>query len=177
MHYLYLMENGSTGRYGYGGLPCMSNILLTMLFEKSYDKVVFHSLDTVHSSPWHFYGYSDTAYWPGDIYYRLNIFDVNGDHHYSGIKKIIPQGLILNIYPNPSAGKFTIQTNTPYTDPATGVVVRNMLGQIVYQGKIQGAIAYIDLNNKVVAGCYAVQILNKSGKIMESKKLIVISHL
>jgi hypothetical protein len=76
----------------------------------------------------------------------------------------------LKIYPNPSRGKMTlsysdIQQNDRY-------VIKNALGQVVYDGNMKNKNSRIDLSEKNV-GLYFVSI-ERRGEILVSKKVFLV---
>ena len=70
----------------------------------------------------------------------------------------------LNLYPNPSDGKFRIETDLNYSS----IIIKNNLGQIVMQFNIIST-DVIDLSNLSV-GVYFVAVETKEGTII--KKII-----
>ena len=72
----------------------------------------------------------------------------------------------FNLFPNPTADVvYLIQTNTNNT-ANTPFVVRNLLGEVVYQGKLTHEQATIQINNWT-KGVYFVELNN------EVKRLVV----
>jgi len=74
-------------------------------------------------------------------------------------------GIDVTVMPNPNKGTFTVKGNigTANDEPVT-LEVTNMLGQVVYTGKVvlqNGAIdAQVQLNNTVASGMYTLNVIS-----------------
>lgn len=113
------------------------------------------------------YQIKNTAY----IYFDYNTPIVT----YTTLNSIlIPTGLhkqtetIMNLYPNPSNGSFTIELNTKEKQ---NIQLFDMTGNVVLSQTIENAKAIID-GNHLVAGIYNLQIKGKEG--VANKKLVIV---
>lgn len=85
---------------------------LTYSIERSADGFIFYPIGIVpaiNNNVQHNYDFTDEAPFAGFNYYRLKIFKADGKYAYSDIIKVVAQKNLVNIYPNPSTGKFTIE--------------------------------------------------------------------
>ena len=74
----------------------------------------------------------------------------------------------LSVYPNPAKGSISIKTGTAGLD----VRIVDMLGTVVYSGKLENATDKIDVSN-YTDGIYFVTIGNGNKSTMITKKIIV----
>ena len=77
----------------------------------------------------------------------------------TGVKNVTTSSQ-LSIFPNPSSGKFTIQTSAQQKN--TGVDICNTVGEIVYSATINGTQNNIDISTQP-AGIYFVKINSADG--------------
>ncbi len=62
------------------------------------------------------YAFTDERPLPGHNYYRLKQIDLNGKYDYSDVKTVLMENVMehnLQIFPNPSNGKFTLSLHNP----------------------------------------------------------------
>ena len=110
---------------------------------------------------------------------RLTCFSVNGEIIFrlndstdcSLVTSIIEskiEKINFNIYPNPSNGQFTIQTQSIF--PESYICVRDVLGRIVHQEKLQFPNQNINISSQPI-GLYFVEL--RDGKNKSIQKLIL----
>jgi hypothetical protein len=81
--------------------------------------------------------------------------------------------LAMKIYPNPTNGTFTLQSNTPFTTQQM-VVIQNAIGQTVYTISVPRQITSQDIDiSFLTAGLYFVIIQNAQTAECKSFKLIL----
>lgn len=110
------------------------------------------------------------------IYYRLNQFDWNGDHHYS--KTIaLPinknSGLTLTMYPNPvTAGSDLIVRSENFEGDAV-LSITDITGRSIFKKElsVDSSGIFEVVSGKLNAGCYVVALVSEYETI--STKLIV----
>ena len=81
----------------------------------------------------------------------------------SGVDNVAPK-LEMSVYPNPSTGKFVIQTSTQLN--AT-VEVDNVIGQVIYSGELSGARTTLDISNQP-GGVYFIRI---KGSVLSGSRM------
>jgi autotransporter-associated beta strand protein len=94
-------------------------------------------------------------------FYRLKCVDFGGPFTLSKVVSVICPSEIASeprLYPNPSEGRFTLETNAPGT-----YVVFDAQGRQVIKGEVQNQ---IEINLKL-PGIYFVQVINESGVFTE----------
>jgi autotransporter-associated beta strand protein len=94
-------------------------------------------------------------------FYRLKCVDFGGPFTLSKVVSVVcPLGIESEprLYPNPSEGRFTLETNAPGT-----YVVFDAQGRQVINGEVQNQ---IEINLKL-PGIYFVQVINESGVFTE----------
>ena len=111
------------------------------------------------------YVFTDKTPLTGTSYYRLKQVDNNGSFIYSAVMVIHFTGIksVVNTYPNPATGYFTIVVANTGTQPYR-VTVTDMSGKLVQSGEtvaVDGKIN-ITLNNSVKPGIYMVSIKGNS---------------
>ena len=76
--------------------------------------------------------------------------------------------------PNPSGGSTRIEVSVSKEDAANAnLIVRNLLGQIVYQQRLTGGNQTVELGlNKLSSGIYTYS-LNAAGRTLKTKRLVV----
>ena len=80
-------------------------------------------------------------------------------------------GLLLQAYPNPSNGTFSLRTETPLT----AVRVRDPLGRVVLQQSLRlaaGATGVLTLRSGAAAGQYVVEAQQANGQWLSTKLLV-----
>ncbi len=139
--------------------------------ERSRDGEYFEALGTVAgvgtSTAAHTYRFADAQPLAGTAYYRLRQVDLDGTASFSPV--VVVQGgeldTAITAVPNPSAGRFALQTNFPASATLRGTVT-NMLGQSVLtlneQVPAGAASLPLDLSAQP-AGVYLVQLPGPAG--------------
>jgi len=110
--------------------------------------------------------------------YTCNVSNTNYGSSRSNIGIAIPptgsvdilNDINVALYPNPSDGKFTIETDVLINGI---VVVTNSVGQRIVQAAMQGNRAIIDLGSNCSAGLYFVSIYDQTYVLRKNKKLLV----
>ncbi len=105
-------------------------------------------------------------------YYRLKQIDYDNTVEYSKILQI--NFLIKNnfdIFPNPSNGTFTIQSET--FDEPVQFELYNLKGQLFYVTKTKDNTSLIDLNLDIPKGFYLLILKDNSGTIIKSEKITI----
>ena len=79
----------------------------------------------------------------------------------------------INIYPNPTHEMVYINTGINYKD-MNGYTIRivNMLGQSLFQNKIDRELFSVDFKTFGATGLYYVQVINGNNQIIETRKII-----
>lgn len=130
--------------------------------EKSLDGINFVSIAVINgkgtSNTRNEYSYLDQSITEGLIYYRLKQNDLNGSFVYSDISSVNFNKNELVFYPNP-ATDFLILKNVA---PGSAVIIRNLLGEIVYSEKDTQIISLTEFSN----GTYLVESGNYFQKLI-----------
>ena len=139
--------------------------------QRSRDGIDFITIEEVSgagsSDVIQYYQTEDQSPYDGLNYYRLKQVDFDGTFDYSEIKvvDISTMDIPLSVYPNPSSGDIN------FSEPLSGnLIVRNMLGQVVWQGVGEG-LQNLDLSH-LSAGKYILQHLNQENNIQTVKLTI-----
>lgn len=149
-----------------------TNEVNTQLFnvQRSVNGKNFNTIGTVAAKGLGEYRFIDNklqAIINTNIYYRLQIVDKDGKITYSTIKWIQIKGdaasSVVSIYPNPTKGKFTIQTGE-----MKEIIITNVLGKIVKQFKVNSEQLIANLET----GVYMVKCIMTNGEI-KTEKLVV----
>lgn len=149
-----------------------TNEINTQLFnvQRSVNGKNFNTIGTVAAKGLGEYRFIDNklqAIINTNIYYRLQIVDKDGKITYSTIKWIQIKGdaasSVVSIYPNPTKGKFTIQTGE-----MKEIIITNVLGKIVKQFKVNSEQLIANLET----GVYMVKCIMTNGEI-KTEKLVV----
>lgn len=122
------------------------------------------------------YNWTDKNSLPGNNFYRIKIYSINGTVKYSSVVKVNIGKAIktINIYPNPVKGN-TIRLQ--FINQPKGVYqikILNQLGEEVYKTSlvIGGTQTYsLKLKSGLAKNIYQLQIIN--GKMSEVKKLFI----
>jgi hypothetical protein len=146
--------------------------------ERSSDGIVFDEIGTVagmgNSTSLTEYKFTDKYPIQGMNYYRLRQVDFDGVFSYSGImSQEVQLQEEIQLYPNPSAGLFTLRLSTD--SRLESIEVMNNSGVTVYQDSqnlIRNGLIEIDLNN-IETGNYIVRITDRFGKKI-NKRICVI---
>lgn len=89
-----------------------------------------------------------------------------------GIEKWREEGWGLGIYPNPSAGQFTVQLNAAHP---MHLRIINAVGQLIIEEPINKGHNYIDLSN-FAAGMYLLSVYDDSGNYYGTYKLQLLDN-
>jgi hypothetical protein len=92
----------------------------------------------------------------------------NCDSFTVGIKQTVKNNLKFSVYPNPTNGQFTIQNQSIFSE--SDICVRDILGRIVLQEKLQGPNQTINISNQP-NGLYFIEL--RSGNKRSVQKLIL----
>lgn len=87
----------------------------------------------------------------------------------SGVQQL-NNNSIINIYPNPTNGKFTIEMNDLLKQVQHDVSIYNVIGEKVFQFEINNPKFEIDIS-KQPAGVYLLKLQTEQGIV--TKKLII----
>lgn len=102
----------------------------------------------------------DVGITPGSI--AMDVRTAVGENEFSG------NAPAFSVYPNPNNGKFNVWTEAEVSVDDK-LIVRNLLGQIIYQAGFSGKSVSIDLE-KESPGVYSVEMKTANGSV--TKKLI-----
>lgn len=100
------------------------------IVERSYDGIDFLPITTIDFTPGNeFYSYFDPIAPNGKVYYRVQVFDEDGEYEYSPVDMIDSKcGIeVAAVYPNPFFEDVTILLNS--TDEVDAVILYNEIGQ------------------------------------------------
>jgi uncharacterized repeat protein (TIGR03803 family) len=115
----------------------------------------------------------------GDILYGMtqvggDVFDQGVIFEYKqiglGVDKITTNKGVINVYPNPSNGTFTLSLLN--SNETCKVEVYNVMGQQVMNEELIGKNTQIDLSNQS-AGVYLYRVLTESGELVGSGKVVL----
>jgi hypothetical protein len=110
----------------------------------------------------------DSLPFAGVSYYRLKQTDFNGASKYSDIKTVTVNKISsINIFPNPANDNLFIEGINIQNPNTSFVVIRNVLGEIVYQSSIINPASPI-LISQLSSGIYFIEIDN-SGETFRMK--------
>jgi uncharacterized delta-60 repeat protein len=102
------------------------------------------------------------------VYGLNNIARINGDNALSNITNVLNKGRIV-IYPNPSNGIYTLQTNE--MNAAKSISIYTILGQKIHDAAISSNETTIDISNQP-KGVYLYKILGEKGEVKSGKLVI-----
>ena len=118
------------------------------------------------------YRFVDEKPYRGLNYYRLNQFDFDGKHAYSPIRYVEfrEEGKILEMeyYPNPVSKELKITINQEVDNYQ--IRIMDMSGKVLKSTEFTGEII-IEMEG-YKTGTYLLQLLDETGKVITSKKLI-----
>jgi len=141
--------------------------------ERSGDGVTFEPIATVdgagNSNQKLNYETIDKNPLSGTSYYRLKQTDYDGSYQYSNwvaINNYFGNAPEITLYPNPNRGKFTITSNTEYTN----IQICNVFGSILMEQKPTSLKTMVDATN-LPNGIYFVKII--SGDKSITKKFTI----
>ena len=146
--------------------------------ERSTDAVNFSKIGTVSSKGAGSFNYATmdvmAGVMPPIVYYRLKIFDTNGNFHYSQVVNVRPGATTdILISPNPFAGAVNIQVNSTRAVKGT-ISIINSAGAVLYRNKVtwQQGINSVLVNEaaQFPAGVYIVEV--QMGDVKHRKKLL-----
>ncbi len=149
------------------------------IIERSQDGVNFLPLDNIkgagNSTQTIHYAYVDKNPLPGTSYYRLQQVDYDGTKTYSPIKFVNFEGLeIVNVYPNPSQGQFSVQVHSTL-DGVLTLTIYDALGKIVSQENITIKKGYTVLNQyiNVATGRYFISAQLNNGQYYDYNYILI----
>ena len=147
--------------------------------ERSQDGINFLPLDNIkgagNSTQTIHYAYVDKNPLPGTSYYRLHQVDYDGTKTYSPIKFINFEGFdIVNLYPNPSQGHFSVQVNSTL-DGVLTLTIYDALGKIVSQENITIKKGYTVINQyiNVSTGRYFISAQLNNGEYYDYNYILI----
>ena len=125
------------------------------------------------------YSFLDTKNTKASVYYKLSQTDLDGTRNELAVKFIPINDFEFRMFPNPTADSKVHIDFSNTSDDAASVVVRNELGQLVFQTDL-GAIAKSgkttyyssDLDFAQPAGVYLVEI-HSGDQLLERSKLVI----
>ena len=114
---------------------------------------------------------SNNKYYP----FRIPQNDSGANKKQTEIVKISSLGLApsMTIYPNPNKGEFTLTLNDLAIKEGYSIVVYDMMGKRIWSEKIVDHKAYYNIKLYNAKGIYIVQVVNKSGKQIETKRVTI----
>ena len=118
------------------------------------------------------YNFTDsTASRSGSVYYRLQIKNIDGSYTYSDVRLINNVHVKNNFsfYPNPAKGKLQVNLDE-FTKPVV-MILYNNIGQKIKEQFLSRQTTTVDI--KGLKGLYIVQLSDKDGGNLVTKKLIV----
>ena len=154
------------------------------LVERSQDANSFASLGRVNAKGTNLEGIFNYQFWDvepfdGLSYYRLQIFDENGNFKYSPVRSVLFEKIIsgikgeVSLYPNPNGGaRFYLNLEGKLTTDAQVEIV-DMIGRTIHKQDVQkGAADIIITPMKVLkAGAYILRFVTPQQTI--TKKFVV----
>jgi hypothetical protein len=149
------------------------------VIERSQDGINFLPIQTIkgagNSSSVIHYSHTDNQPLPGTSYYRLHQVDYDGTKTYSPIQSVNFEGLeIVNLYPNPSQGHFSVQVNSTL-DGVLTLTIYDALGKIVSQENITIKKGYTVLNQyiNVSTGRYFISAQLNNGEYYDYNYILI----
>ena len=122
----------------------------------------------VHTDSLQSYHFTDPQLSGGNNYYRLVLYDVNGDSLVSPVRMIFfePIPTSVQVYPNPTTGDITVKT------PATcrEIQIFDVLGRKLLDEPVQGYIQQVSIT-RFSPGVYFLKLFTDSGnKLIKLEK-------
>ena len=134
------------------------------------------------------YEFIDQNVYNGDasrlsVYYRLQIFDLDGRMKYSPIESIVfgnsargeANDLALHVYPNPASDGIQIEWDAENLDQPTSLEFYDVAGKLIHVQKMSDNTnqEYVDFEHtNIQAGLYLLRIMNGTEPI-EHKQIVV----
>ena len=121
------------------------------------------------------YDFEDFQLVQGNQYYRIKQIDFDGTFSLSPIKTVTygTNDVESIIYPNPTTGNFTIQTNeTPINNRNVQLKIFDNLGKLVLTKTLHSIQKEIKINTNLISGHYLVKL--QSEKFSQQYNLIVL---
>ena len=187
--------DSSTGYYTYGGLTLCRNKLYGMTqYGGARDSGVLFSIDTNGTGFKHLYdfgGGSKTAYYPygnnitistdtlfgmtytGGLNSSGELFRLQDTVLLTGVNRInLPKG-VVNVYPNPNNGRFTVYCNTEAKENML-IEVYNVIGEKVYTGSLKNTMGnnQVDLSANS-SGVYLYRVITVDGALVKQGKIVI----
>lgn len=141
----------------------------------------FVTIDTVNSKALSgislsalFYSINDSNNYKGISFYRLRMYDYNNSGQYSNTVAVNGAGFqTINLWPNPTPDAFYLIVNSP---SARQIVIYNARGQKMWGRPIDvNAQTFIRIQGHgLVSGNYFVSILDGSGALLHTEKLVIV---
>ncbi|MBK5271942.1 MAG: T9SS type A sorting domain-containing protein [Bacteroidia bacterium] len=120
----------------------------------------------------HEYNIIDTNSYTGISFYRLKIFNYYTTISYSNIVAVPGKATDSPnvIWPNPTTDRFSVGLNHPWV--VKTIIIWNLFGQKIHEENVNGR-SIIEMGG-LIPGSYFVGLIDDKGKIIETKKLIVV---
>ena len=184
--------DSATGYYTYGALTQSGSKLYGMLYSGGmHDSGVVFSIDTNGTGYKHIYdfGGSYSAFYPygnnitvvSDTLYGMTydgglngageLFRLQDTSIFTSVNNVRVTAGIVNIYPNPSNGRFNVFCNSPSGNVMI-MEVYNVIGEKIYTGSLKNANNQVDLsvNSK---GVYMYKVVTLEGAIVKEGKIVL----
>lgn len=123
------------------------------------------------SSAHNTYNWLDVTPAQGANFYRIKIYDRNGETRYTTVVKVISTKAVagaISIYPNPVKGNII---NVLLSNQVKGnyqLRLTNIAGQVMYTGSMNSengnGVLVVNINSKLTAGSYQLEVITPEGK-------------
>ena len=149
-----------------------------MVLERSYDAENFEPLETFNSLSKGIYSYEDTNPVDAIHYYRLAIYNFDGDVTYSNvISNEWNSGKVgFSVFPNPASDLINIDVNNFYSSTHTGIKdirIYDLVGKVKASIIPQSPRTVLNKNDfSLETGIYVVEVRQENGKSTTQKLLI-----